>query len=83
MTIGTLLLIAVAVGAWFATNAIDSTRWAEASRSVQAGAFVIGIFGGVAPISLMILAVVEDTPVNMLIASASLAIFGLKKYRFY
>ena len=83
MTIGTPLLIAIAVGAWFATNAIDNSRWAEVSRWVQACAFVIGVFGGVAPIVLIVLEVIEETSVNIVVASAAAATFGLKKYKFY
>jgi hypothetical protein len=68
MTVGTFLLVLVAVCAWFVARAIDNTDRAKNSRVVQLFAFMVGMCGAATPMILVVVELVERTTVNEAVA---------------
>lgn len=81
MTSGTLLLIGIAVAAWFLARTIDGTEQARTRRSIQLCAFLVGMLGAAAPMVLVIVELVARTTTNELVAAAAFVTLCLRRDR--
>lgn len=81
MTSGTLLLIGIAVAAWFLARTIDSTEQARTSRGVQLCAFLVGMLGAATPMVLVIVELVARTTTNEIVAAVAFIALCLRRDR--
>ena len=79
MTLGTFLLIAIAVGAWLVSSAIDNTDWARRNRGVQMCALLISISGVVSQLLLVQMGLVAPTAINVIVITTAIFLLGLVK----
>jgi hypothetical protein len=81
MTSGALLLIGIALAAWFLARAIDRTEQARTSRGVQLCAFLVGMLGAATPMVLVIVELVARTTANEVVAAVAFIALCLRRDR--
>ena len=79
MTLGTFLLIAITVGTWLASSAIDNTDWARRNRGIQMCAFLVLVFGAASQGWLVQFGVVEPTAINVIVMITAFFLLVLVK----